>query len=224
MTNLAVALLGFGFLIHTFFIGRKAIARKDYGQFGRMIPRVYLFLACMIYILNPPSTVDESIIHLGVALVIVSDLFIAWIETVGNRYYDSKQVVELTELLQKTHNKYVTIIENSQLGFFIMNFDGKIEFANKSFLNIFGCTLSEVINNTIWEHIDPKSINDIKMHLDNKKSGKEKESCYDALFIRKDGTPVKVRLTTIRSDNGHPTVTGSVVIINESQNCSTMEG
>ena len=222
MTNLAVALFGFGFLIHTFFIGRKAIARKDYGQFARMIPRVYLFIACMIYVLNPPSSVDENIIHLGIALVIIADLFIAWIETIGNKYYDSIKVSELTEILEKTHNKYVTIIENSQLGFFIMDFTGKIEFANKSFLKIFGCTLSEVMNNSIWEHMTPESIKDIKKHLENKKKGLEKESCYDAIFIRKDGTQVKVRLSTVRSDNGHPTVTGSVVIIDELPNCTPM--
>jgi PAS domain S-box-containing protein len=223
MNELTVGLLGLGFLIHTFFIGRKAISRKDYGQFARMIPRIYTFIACMVYIYSPTPT-DESIIHVGIGLVIIADIFIALIESIGNKYYDSKQVAELTYLLERTHNKYVTIIENSQVGFYITDNNGILEFANKALLKLFGCKGSEIIGKKVFDFVaDNESRELIKTHLANKMLGKEKESCYQVNFINARGEVVRVQISSVRTDNGHPTTTGSVILV-DSQNCDVQEG
>jgi len=224
MNELAVGLLGIGFLIHTFFIGKKAITRRDYGQFARMIPRIYTFIACMVYIYNPTET-DESIIHLGIGLIVIADIFIALIETLGNRYYDSKQVAELTLLLEKTHNKYVSIIENSQVGFYIVDNNGVLEYANKALLRLFGITEKDLVGMKVFDFLsDDESRQTVRTHLANKMLGKEKESCYQVNFKSIDGGSIRVQISSVRTDNGHPTVTGSVTLVEGLQNCNAQEG
>jgi PAS domain S-box-containing protein len=199
----------------------RSILAKDYSLFARVIPRIYLFIASTLYcaFYQTDSQLEMYVVHLGFLFVLLADSFIAVLFLMGKKYRDTVITKQLIEILEMTHNKYAAVIENSQVGFFIVDEKGRLEFVNKALLELLGYTLYDLINKPARDFIAPDSRELAKENMRRKFSGEVQTTCYEMNLITKSGRIIPARIASYRTDNGHPTITGSIVPLTVEAQC-----
>jgi len=114
------------------------------------------------------------------------------------------------------HDKYHSIIENTPIGFYVIDKDGIIEFANFYFAKMLGYESSldligeNIIDLTVEEYKDIAKEN-IRLRI----SGKKKTVSYISKLVTKNGEIITVEVNGSRTENGHVTITGSIKPIME---------
>jgi PAS domain S-box-containing protein len=219
MNSTIIGLIGLISIVSGFLLIEKAFLAKDYTLLARALPRMYLFLVCLIYWVNPDA-IDMILVHLGFFLVLLSDSVIGIFDIIGKKYKDALLVAQLSDMLEKLHNKYLMIIETAQVGFFITDDRGKIEYANKYLLKMMGYSFSEVLGRAFFEYVADKESSDLIIeNLHKKLSGEVKTTCYEINLKQKNGKIARVRIASCLTENSHTTITGSVIFAEDALQC-----
>jgi two-component system, cell cycle sensor histidine kinase and response regulator CckA len=121
---------------------------------------------------------------------------------------------ETEAALQESETKYRSVVENSLVGFYIVQ-DGLFRFVNKRFCEIFGYSYDETVDRldpVVLAH--PEDREKVKENLRKRIEGETDFIEYAFKTLRKDGGVITVKVIgTSISYNGRPAATGSLMDI-----------
>jgi len=191
----------------------RTMITRDYALLARAIPRFYLAVACLLYV-SFPTDLDMTIIGMGVFLLLFADTVVGILFLAGKKYRDEAVTNQMIDLLEKTHNKYAAILDNCQVGFFIIDLRGRIEYVNNAFLRLIGNSKENSINQNIFDYLPEGTKKVVQEKMKEKAAGNAQVTCYETVIKTKDGRMIPVRVASYPTKNGHDTITGSIVPIN----------
>ena len=121
---------------------------------------------------------------------------------------------EAEEALQESEAKYRTVVENSLVGFYIIQ-DGLFRFVNKRWCEIHGYSYDEVVDKMDpLELAHPDDRERVKENLRKRVEGESDFIQYSFKITRKDGTIITVKaIGTSIVFRGRPAATGSLIDI-----------
>lgn len=185
----------------TFVLGYRYIKEKDISILGSILPRLYLLWVIAFVELDMP--VDWIFIHVGLLVVLLSDLIVSIFRECSKNLRIKIQANKMTQTLNDLSHKYNTLSETVPIGIFTSDLMGTVEKANSAVDLIFG---EPLIGKNIFEvvGIDNKK-------LDTIRNLKEKESLvYTSIKIQTVRGTKNINLIVVRTRNGHETITGSI--------------
>ena len=90
------------------------------------------------------------------------------------------------EALQQSEEKYHTLIDNIQDGVFIIQ-DAKMQFVNKAFAKLCGCTVEEVMGREFTELVAPEDLEMVADRYHRRQAGEDVPREYEFRVLHKDG-------------------------------------
>lgn len=191
----------------------KTIRKKDYVLIGLIISYFYTLSATIYFYINP--VYSNLFVHIGIAMILVS-------ETVYylSYYINKKQMIRLNyaqalKQLAAITDKYQTIIENSPIGFYVIDEVGRLEYANSFAHNLLGYSMGELIGKNIFDYIEPRDHREVKDNIQKRLRDNVKTVDYCIHMRKKEGNYIKVRIIGSKTTNGHITFTGSMIAVAE---------
>jgi PAS domain S-box-containing protein len=196
----------------------KAIAKKDYTILVSALSRLYLFFV-MLYIVvtgvNFPDNDLMFISNLAICTVLLTDIGVNAYYLLTKTIREHSETLRLMSLLGKINNKFYTALESFPVGIYIIDKNGKFEYVNPKFCEISGYDKTELLTMTIFNLIKEKDVGFISKILKDKIEGVVPYSSYDLVGVSKSQKEVKVRITSFRSENGHPNIVGNITVCEE---------
>ncbi|MGA2401967.1 MAG: PAS domain S-box protein [Syntrophobacteraceae bacterium] len=142
---------------------------------------------------------------------------LVWARTAELQNINEHLQQEITErkrsedALRVSEQKYSSLLENSLTGIYIDQ-DGRIQFANSQFAEIYGYTRDEVVGMEIWRLVHPNDqafVDEIRV---KRLKVQDAPLEYEARGVTKDGETIWVkRRNTLITYNGKPAILGNVV-------------
>jgi PAS domain S-box-containing protein len=132
-------------------------------------------------------------------------------------YYKSyKYKVEIeNKRLEKTLAdlmfKYKVIVDNSPIAMAAYNKKLIIEYANDSLGKLLGYDKEELINTHIFNYVYSSDLKQTMKRVEDRFSNRVSSERYKLNLIKKDGSLIEVTIISTRTENGHPTVTLSIL-------------
>ncbi|MBW2565551.1 MAG: PAS domain S-box protein [Deltaproteobacteria bacterium] len=114
------------------------------------------------------------------------------------------------DALRASKEKYSTLVENSLTGIYIDQ-DGKIQFANRRFSEIYGYSEDEVLGMETWRLVHPED-RDLTDEIRAKRTkGEQAPSIYEARGLTKDGKTIWIMRRNTRIEyKGRPAILGNI--------------
>jgi PAS domain S-box-containing protein len=189
----------------------RTVQGKDLSLLARAIPRFYIAIACLLFLIWP-TEIDRKAINIGFFMLLFADSLVAIFYLAGKKYRDEAETQLMISLLEKTHSRYVSVLENCQIGFFVIDLKGRMEYANQAFLRMMGVDKIGLLDNSIFNYIPAgKNTEKVKENMNKKIVGDTSVTCYETELLRTDGSVMPVRVASYNTQNGHPTITGSII-------------
>ncbi len=130
---------------------------------------------------------------------------------------DVTEKILAQQFASRSEEKYRSLIENIKLGLMEVDLEERILFANRSFCEITGYSLSEILGKKASEIFLVEGDDESRTQIDsaNQKRLEGESSAYELKVKRKDGTPIWVIIsgTPIKNEKGE--IIGSVGIHND---------
>jgi len=198
-------------IINIIFLIWKLIIKKDISLAGPALARfVVLIGLCYYKQLN-----DLVFVHIAIGLVFISDIFVSLIYILSRKYsFENRERYLLTKITE-LEQKYDMWKETSPIGLYIISTTGLVEFVNAPLKKLLGYTDLELIGKPITKFIDGKYWSIVEDNIARRLNGEVKDSDYELELIAKSGQRIKVRVIGRLTRNGHYTITGSVIQIDE---------
>ncbi|MCJ7596327.1 MAG: PAS domain S-box protein, partial [Desulfobacterales bacterium] len=115
--------------------------------------------------------------------------------------------------LKESERKYSTLVEESLTGVYIEQ-DGKIEFANERFAEVYGYSREEIIGQENWKLVFPEDRDLVREIRQKRLSGQEAPSEYEARGLTREGKTIwVVRRNKVIQYRQRPAILGNVVDI-----------
>lgn len=175
----------------------EAFKQRNYSKIGAAIPRLYL--ASLVLFLILTGSIDHTYIFTALLVVMIGDIILSIIHQYTSYYTRSEELLRVAKLLHNLQDKYALIIENPFIGYFTIDTQGTIEFANQTLNNMVG--EKNLVGKNIFSYIKDITIEEVL----NKK---QVDCDYD--LVTKNGETKSVRVSAAYTENGHVTITGSV--------------
>ena len=166
-----------------------------------------------------PDLYDMNVFHLAMATVFGVAAMKESVYLISHKYQIMINADKLSKALQSLQDKYALVFENSLVGFYVIDEDGKIELVNNKFCTIFGYEKRELIGKSIFSLIAPDSLNYIHEQAELKFSGQLESSCYEANVVTKTNEIIRIKIYSSRTRNGHLTITGTILPIVDIEEC-----
>ena len=121
---------------------------------------------------------------------------------------------ERTEVaLRESETKYSTLVEDALMGVSIIQ-NGKIQFANEKFAEIFGYSRDDLKGMDSLELIHPEDRDVIKEIREKRLNGEDAPSEYEVRGLRRDGKTIWiVRSNALIQYQNHPAIAGNIIDI-----------
>jgi PAS domain S-box-containing protein len=110
------------------------------------------------------------------------------------------------ELLRKSEEKYRTIVEGIEEGYYEVDFRGNVVFCNSSLARILGYSVDELIGLNYTDYMDKSYLHDLRKTFNRvRRTGRAAEISGWKL-VRREGTPLDIEasITLIRDSSGKP--------------------
>lgn len=195
----------------------RTIKNRDISILGAVLSRLYLTIAASTYLVFVIRDFDMpfrlEVIHIGVILVIVSDILISLVQMFGKKYISEIQAKSLLEKIKTLQDKQDLALENSVVGFYVVSMGGKFELVNKRLGEILEYSQKELLGMYVYDLLpDKESIQKEKENLD-RISSCDGTVEYIIDVITKSGKIKTLKIIGKRTYNGHQTITGNVLEI-----------
>jgi hypothetical protein len=192
MSNFLPTLVGLTFLSFLVLLV-QAVRTKEYILIGLALPRLYLTIATVLYILYKDNII---LIHYGVVILLIGDSLL-WLLKI---FLDTSKQNAYQQLLEKytaIEDKFKSVVENSCSSIFTLDMDGVIEYANPQLRKTIGNCKGKYLMDILGL---PRDYIEILK--------------YSGLVNCKVEHPFKgeVRIMGTLTKNGHETITGSLFI------------
>lgn len=182
---------------------------NDISIWGAIIARTYLLVFSILPVIY--NSIDVEYFFSGVALVIFTDIILNVVFFTTRKYKEEIQKKELIKQLERLNSKYMLIVENSLVGFYVINDSGVFEYVNPRLCDILGYTKEELINKSVYEIISPEYHELVRANIESRISGLVDTLKYSVTAKRKDGRVISVEIMGSKTRNGHTTISGFVL-------------
>ncbi len=202
--SLIVSILWLSYLIYLM------IKNKSQSHSGVLVSLLFYVILQIIYVAANFSDILFLVHYAWLALFIC--LAIDYMTIDSNR----SALIRTLRNFASVHDKYHSIIENTPIGFYVIDRYGTIGFANFYLAKMLGYENSldligkNIIDLTVEEYKDIAKEN-IRLRI----SGKKKTISYISKLVTKNGEIITVEVNGSRTENGHVTITGSIKPIME---------
>jgi PAS domain S-box-containing protein len=175
---------------------------------------MYLLAVMIIAVLRDTNFLVTDLMFavvLGLTLVILADVSVNITDIISAKY---KKVIELDKAMKalaKIEDKYYCILESQQTGVYVIDGVGSIEYVNTAFCKMSGYSRKELLNMNILELVAPDDVDLVRRNIQERITGTKPVAYYTANVKNKDGRKFKVHVSSSRTENGHPTITGNVL-------------
>jgi len=194
-------------LVIKFFRGNK----KDVGLIAAAIPRFYVSLMALLFITT--HAFPSIYIHLGIIMIFGIDLFLNFVNYKTKKYDDVLEFEQRLRVLIETKDKFFLLFENAVTGFYVLDQHGRFEYVNPSFCNLLGYSRAELLTKTVYDLTDEAEFSLIAKSIEDKLTEKTGFTDNNFRVYSKNGEPITVRAISTKTENGHPTITGTVVSV-----------
>lgn len=192
-------------------LGYKAFIRRDWSIVASIVPRIYLLYIVIHYLVIKDLNIEY--IHLGVLAVFATDIFVNLIYLLSRKYTKTLNEYILANQLKLLQDKYIFLVEESPIGKYVLNSDGTIEFVNKTLADILETTKDKLIGKHFESFAAEDSIPLLKQKFQEKLDNPSIKTDYQVNLKTATGKLVRVRLISKRTENGHTTILGSVLLM-----------
>ena len=146
---------------------------------------------------------DGSIRYMYCRAIAVKDSSNQVVRIIGSNL-DITNLKETEIALQDSERNYRTIVENSEEGIWVINYEGQIAFVNPRLLEMLGYCEDEILNQSFLNFIDPEDQKIAEERLREHHQGHSE--IHLSKFRRKDGSILwaRVSATTHYNSAGHP--------------------
>ena len=205
-------------LIDSSFKFYKAKIKRDLSLISSGIARLMLFFLSIIMLIVKIDYSINTFMFIGgivIASVLITDLVSNIVYILNLKDADVQEKTRLIEALGLLQEKHYSILENSQAGIYTVNEKGQFEYVNPSFCDITGYRKDELLVMSFIDLVIPEMKQTMLENLDERIRGIVPYASYDLYIKNKQGEVVKLHLISYLSQNGHPTVTGNVIVVDE---------
>lgn len=187
----------------------KTISRRDLSILGAAISTL---IFTVVYILFKYTTYRSIfILDFSLLLMFVATASMYTISFTSRKYKVFLENKRLEKTLEDLMYKYKVTIDSSPIGFYIYNKSLTLEYVNDRACELLGYTRPEVIGTPITNYIAAGDLNLALQKADDRFSGKVKNDKYELTMKKKSGELIKVIIISSKTENGHSTVTGSIL-------------
>jgi PAS domain S-box-containing protein len=111
---------------------------------------------------------------------------------------DISEWKQVAESMQQSEQRYRSLVENTMDGYFIFEIpSGKFLFLNQRICELFGYTMPEALNISIWDAISPEERDRVTKHIQSRVEGSRLNAETDIYTtIRKDNTTFRAEIST----------------------------
>lgn len=211
MNNFILYILAVLLFINIILLILKLVRRRDLSLTGSVLARVCAIAGIYNYI----SSGDISFIHVSIMLVLASDITVNVIYLFAYKYILTEKERELSTQLTNLQNKYDIVKEESPVGLYVISTDGTIEFINGYIEKLLGYSRNELLGKSIDTIISANCMHEVSENIRKRVEGKVQTMAYNICFKTKDGSRVYGRVSGSITQNGHKTITGSLVQVDE---------
>jgi PAS domain S-box-containing protein len=107
--------------------------------------------------------------------------------------------------------KYKVIVDNSPIAMASYNENLLVEYANDSLCSLLGYNKDELIGSHIFKYIYSSDLHQTMKRVKDRFSNRVPAEKYRLNLLQKDGTLIGVTIISTRTENGHATVTLSIL-------------
>lgn len=191
----------------------KGVQRKDFSVLGEIMACVYLTGAIIVDLVTKYNT--STHIHFAIFIVLFSFLATHAVYLVTGRFKQMALSLEVLQVLKNLQEKYNFILANTFMGIYVINFKGRFEFVSKRMMAITEYSEDELLKMTVFDIIPKENRDFIKNKLLDRASKEVEEDVYVTELVTKSGKIIKVMVHAKVTANGHPTITGSITLLEE---------
>jgi PAS domain S-box-containing protein len=207
--SIIVLLLSVLFLINGMFLHKKAVAKKDLTILSTAITRYIFFIVYILYRINLFGMV--LLLYLSLCMIVISDIIMLIVYYKSYKYKLELDYKRLEKTLSDLMYKYKIIVDNSPIAMFVYNQKLLIEYVNDSVCKLLGYSKEELIGTHIFKYVYSDQIALITEKVNDRFTNKVLTDRYKLNLIKKDNTLINITIISARTENGHPTVTASIL-------------
>ena len=187
------------------FLIYQVVKNKSQSHSGVLVALIFYILLQIVYLVAHVDNLLFLVHYSWMVLFICLAIDYALIET------NHSALIHALRNFASVHDKYHSIIENTPIGFYVIDRQGMIEFANFYLAKMLGFESSlDLIGKNILDFTadDYKEIT--KENISLRVSGKIKTINYHSKMVTNTGKIIEVEVNGSRTQNGHVTITGSI--------------
>ncbi|HEY9606331.1 MAG TPA: PAS domain S-box protein, partial [Allocoleopsis sp.] len=117
------------------------------------------------------------------------------------------------EALRESEQRYRQMIETSEEGIWIIDLQGKTQFANPKMAQMLGCAVEELLGLTMFDFMDEEGIAIANRNLERRRQGIQEK--HDFKFCRKDGSELWVIISTSPTIDESGQATGALGMLTD---------
>ena len=190
--------------------GIKALQKKDISLWASVFTRSYLGVATAVMgITHDPNSVLH--IHVGVLLVLISDIIVHSLYFAAKKYRAEIELNKAIVALKNLNSKYTILVENSIVGYYVMDSSGTIEFVNSKVCDILKMNRDQLIGRALFDFVHPEDIPIVKENIRRRIQGEVPSLMYNFRMTNGKGEIVRVTVYGGKTTNGHDTITGVLI-------------
>lgn len=186
----------------------KSIYKKDYTVLMIGVANTFLFIATAILLVYK----DSTWIPMAVLSILVAEITNMCIWFLSKKYREELESKIIIGTLKAVQDRYTALVENSLVGIYIFDANGKIEYVNSTLASLLGFRPYELIGKNVYDLIYPDDVITAKENVRKRINGLSPVIKYDLRMIRKDGKIVKVTVMGSLTRNGHDTISGTLLL------------
>jgi len=201
--------------IATLLLAYKAYYKKDITLLASVISRLALFIFTLHFVWSGIPLVNSEIKLIWaiiVATIMITDVFVHGYYFLIRKTIMEKDTLRLMDVLGKLQNKYVMMAENAQAGIFVIDSKGHFEYVNPKACDMVGFKKQELLRMSVFDLVIPEKHSFVTEHMINKLRGNSTHSSYDTVLRKSNNELINVHVVSYLTQNGHPTITGNVII------------
>jgi PAS domain S-box-containing protein len=197
------------FVVNGLMLIKKAIIKRDLTILGSIISR---FLFAITYFLHNTNIFNSVImIRFSLALVVISDIVRLYVYYKSYKYKVEIENRRLEKSLADLMYKYKVIVDSSPIAMASYNEALILEYANDSLCSLLGYTKEEIVGSHIFKFVYSEDVKQTLQRTKDRFSNKIPIAKYKLNLLRKDGTLLTATIISTRTENGHATVTLSIL-------------
>jgi PAS domain S-box-containing protein len=189
----------------------KSFQKHDPSYIIPFISRIYVGLAALLVLMYSFDAIDRFYLNVGLTFVLTTDLILNVLYFASKKYKESIEYQNLMRNLENLEAKYSTVVENSLVGFYVIDEQSKFELVNKKFCEVTGYTKTELLRMKFTDILTGESVTTLLSNINEQFCGKSITAQYDISVVTKDGRIIPAENLGSVTCNGHRTITGNIL-------------